>query len=92
MLFQEILKILVGSVDAALFVDFQYLLFLADPETDFTGQINVPGGNEPGIEQSVKGAFTDHETILIGDTNVMRRLALPNEWRNDIINVTKLIF
>lgn len=88
----EIEKEVESPADAAFLIHLQDLLFLPNPEADLSGQVNVFSRDETCIDEAVDGAFTDHETVGVCNSDMMRRLTFKDQRGNDLIKMAKLIF
>jgi len=85
-------EILVLPADAASLVNFDGNGLAAGTETDLSGKVDVPGGYKAGIDEPVNGAFADHEGVFIRHADMMRRLVLPDQGRDDLIKMAYLLF
>ena len=58
----------------------------------FSGKVHIHCGNDARIDQTVDGAFADHDGIPVCHTDMMWRLFLPDERRDYLIKMPDLIF
>ena len=85
-------EILVFPADAASLVHLDGNGPGAGTETDLSGKVDVPCGYKTGIDETVNGAFAHHEGVFIRHADMMRRLFLPDQWRDDLIKMAYLLF
>lgn len=78
--------------DAAGSVDFHVNSLFASAETDFSWQVDVSGRKNTRIKESVDGAFTDHDGVLIGSADMMRGLLLLHQRGDKFIEVMDFLF
>ena len=85
-------KTIEGSSDAAGAVNFHMNGLFTCTEPYFSWKVDVPGRKDTRIKKTIYSAFTDHDGILIGNTDMMRRLLSPNQRRDEIIEIPDFFF
>ena len=69
-------EIFIFASNSAGFVNFYVDFLLSLTEFYLSGKIDITGSKYLGIDQTIDSAFTDHDSILIRNTDMMWRLAL----------------
>jgi hypothetical protein len=88
--FQIFLEIVKGSSYPTELVNLKWVSLLPQSESDLSGQINVSGGKKSGIYQAVNGTLTHHDGVRIRHIDMMRRMTVLNQGRNDKIQCMEL--
>jgi hypothetical protein len=87
----EFQKVLIGTAYMALLIDTYRLLLFTDSVPYFSRKIDVPDGENPGIDVVINRLFVKHDVIGILDAYVMNGLTLLHERSNDIIYTFNLL-
>jgi len=91
-IFHKSKEILIFTADAASLVYLDGNGPGAGTETDLSGKVDVPCGYKTGIDEAVNGAFANHEGVFVRHADMMRRLVLPDQRRDDLIKMADLLF
>jgi hypothetical protein len=89
-LFLILQVILVGSPYVALLIHSDWLFPLPFTVDHLARQVNITYGKQSGIDVVVDGTLVKHDVICVVGTDMMDRLPLPNQWRNDVVYPAEL--
>lgn len=91
--FQEREEVLISTSDAAGLIDLEGIMggFSGFIE-DFPGEVDVPGGEDTGINVIINGLFGEHDLVRIVDTDVMDRLPFSDQRGNKSIQLKSFLF
>ena len=88
----KVQKIRIIPTDAAGFFHLKRgRSFFARTKPDFSRKIEVHSRNSPGVNQPVNGTFADHKGIPTGGTDMMRRLPLSYQRRDDGVEAEEFV-
>lgn len=73
------------TVDHSDLINFKRSFLFSRLESNFARKIQVNSRNQVSIDQTIYGTFANHEGVCTGRTDVVRRLVLLNQRRNQLI-------
>ena len=88
---EETLKVKVGSADSASLVHLELFFYLTLGITHFPWHIDISCSKHIKINQAIEGALANHERIFVVGTDMIQRLPLFDERRNDGVEVLHLV-
>ena len=81
----ESLKILVSASDTAFLIHLELRLAPANPEPYLAGEVDVADIQKTVVNIVVDRLLAAHEFIPVGNVNLMYRVSLLHQWRDNPI-------
>jgi hypothetical protein len=92
MFLHKSLKVIIGPVETASFIDFKLRFLPTGAKADFSWEINVSDIQKTIIDIVVDCFLTAHQLIAMISIDLVNRVTLFHKWRDDTVQPGNLFF
>lgn len=82
----------IGTPGPAGLIDLELFCFSAPTVADFPREVDIPGLKYVVVNETVKGALTDHKRVPVVGTDMVERLAAEDERGDNGVQPTDILF